>query len=214
VRERSQSRRALAASYSAFAERSPCARAASSSLGSLTFSSYLRSASSFLSRAMTGSSMSASAPGGLGEYAARDLARLPAVEAAGEPLAQRAHDRTQRARRRPRRDGADGLLQLGGCEQRRHVHLEQGALGAVLPDQLAAAGLGSELLGLLALSDLPPHELYQVRLRERRAPPLDLQVLGRGDETAQHVDARHLARLHGAGQVVGELLLGERGHGR
>src|SRR5437762_727956 len=95
------------------------------------FSSYLRSASSFLSRAMTGSSMSASDPGGLGEYAARDLARLPAVEAAGEPLAQRAHDRTQRARLRPRRDGADGLLQLGGCEQRGHVLYGERGFGSV-----------------------------------------------------------------------------------
>src|SRR2546428_5805918 len=145
------------------------------------FSSYLRSASSFLSRAMTGSSMSASDPGGLGEYAARDLARLPAVEAASEPLAQRPHDRTQRARLRPRRDGADGLLQLGGCEQRGHVHLEQGALGAGLLDQLPAAGPCSELLRLLAPSDLPPHQLHQVHLRERRAPPLDLPVLGRAD---------------------------------
>src|SRR3989441_5689254 len=102
------------------------------------FSSYLRSASSFLSRAMTGSSMSASDPGGLGEYAARDLARLPAVKAAGEALAQRAHDRTQRARLRPRCDRADGLLQLGGCEQRGHIRLEERALGAGLLDQLAA----------------------------------------------------------------------------
>src|SRR5439155_16679024 len=124
------------------------------------FSSYLRSASSFLSRAMTGSSMSASDPGGLGEYAARDLARLPAVEAPGEPLSERAHDRTQRTRLRPRGDRADGLLQLGRREQRRHVRLEEGALGAVLLNELAAAGLRGELLGLLALADLAPHELH------------------------------------------------------
>src|SRR2546427_6843599 len=105
---------------------------------------------------MTGSSMSASDPGGLGEDAARDLARLPAVEAAGEPLAQRAHDRAQRARLRPRRDGADGLLQLGGCEPPGHGRLGEGAARAGLLDPLAAAGPGGELPRLLPPSDIPP----------------------------------------------------------
>src|SRR5262249_61139259 len=98
MRERTKSWRCFADSYSAFSDRSPCAAAAASSLGSSKVSSYFRSASSFLSLPRTGRSMANPSGGGLGDDPARQLAGALAVEAARVMLAQLAHGSSRLAR--------------------------------------------------------------------------------------------------------------------
>src|SRR5262245_29547356 len=190
MRERTKSWRAFAASYSAFSERSPCAAAVWSSLGILKVSSCRRSASSFLRRTRIGRSMSGS---GGREDAAGDLARLPPVEASGEPRLEGAHHRAEVPGARLGGDLADRLLEGGGVELRRRLGLEHRPLAPILLDGVLPAPLQRELLRLLALADLLTDDLRQIRLGQLGAAALDLEVLHRGDHPAQHIHPRHVA---------------------
>src|SRR5262245_3549937 len=170
IRERTKSCRCLAASYSAFSDRSPCAAAVCSSFGILKVSSCFRSASSFLSRVRMGSSIATPLRRcRLGQDTARDLARLPTIVPAGELLAQPTHDRAERTRSRLRRELANHLFELLHTQLRGNVGLEQLPLGLVLLDQVLSPCLGREAFGFLALADLPAHQLDELLFAQRGA---------------------------------------------
>ena len=100
-------------------------------------------------------------------------------------------------------------LERRGVEPGRSIRFEHLALAPVLRHELGSPAARREVFRLLALPDLATDELHEVGLRKVAPAALHLQVLRRGQEPSQHVDARHVARLHRTGEVVRQLRFAE-----